>query len=164
MTENLTDAEIIKALECCSIDNHIGVCKECPFTDVCDEDEQALQKHALDLINRQKAQITNLLEERDKLLKECKRCGRKHGRKVSNMQKEIERLQAEVDKWKCALKNGCEISKCINKGWVMNEAYREFASKLKCRIHRFKTADKIFVDCVPIDYIDNTLDILTGGE
>ena len=53
----MTDEQIIKALECCSIDDHIGVCTECPFTDICDEDTQALQKYALDLINRQKAEI-----------------------------------------------------------------------------------------------------------
>ena len=64
----MTDNEIIKALECCSIDDHIGVCKECPFTDVCDEDEQALQKHALDLINRQKAEIERLQKD----LTKCK--------------------------------------------------------------------------------------------
>lgn len=57
---DMIDNEIIKALECCSIDDHIGVCKECPFTDVCDEDGQALQKHALDLINRQQAEIERL--------------------------------------------------------------------------------------------------------
>lgn len=56
----MTDEQIIKALECCSVDNHIGVCKDCPFTEVCDEDEQALQKHALDLINRQKAEAERL--------------------------------------------------------------------------------------------------------
>ena len=83
---------------------------------------------------------------------------------IDRQKAEIERLQTEVDKWKCALKNGCELSKCINKGWVMNEAYREFTERLKCRSHRFKTADKIFVDCVPLDYIDNTLDELTGGK
>ena len=33
----MTDEQIIKALECCSIDDHIGVCTECPFTDICDE-------------------------------------------------------------------------------------------------------------------------------
>ena len=63
----MTDNEIIKALKCCSIDNHIGVCKECPFADVCDEDEQALQKHALDLINRQKAEIERLKDYNENL-------------------------------------------------------------------------------------------------
>lgn len=60
--QKMTDDEIIKALECCSIDNHIGVCKKCPFTDMCDEDEQALQKQALDLINRQNEEIERLLK------------------------------------------------------------------------------------------------------
>ena len=78
---------------------------------------------------------------------------------IDRQKAEIERLQAEVDKWKCALKNGCELSKCINKGWVMNEAYREFAERLlqKCAIDR---GFAVMSD----DAINNTLDELTGGK
>ena len=63
----MSDNEIIKALECCSIDDHIGVCTDCPFTDICDEDTQALQKYALDLIKRQQAEIERLNKEVDRL-------------------------------------------------------------------------------------------------
>ena len=52
----MTDNEIIKALECCGADS----CNYCPFYDDelgCDCNLQFL---ALDLINRQKAEIENL--------------------------------------------------------------------------------------------------------
>ena len=157
----MTDEEIIKALEVHG-NEKFDNCEGCPYLD--GDSCEGFPKYSkpyrdvLDLINRQKAEITNLLEERETLLKECKKCGRKHGRTVSKLQKEIERLQAEVDKWKCALKNGCELSKCINKGWVMNEAYREFAERLlqKCAIDR---GFAVMSD----DAINNTLDELTGG-
>ena len=82
---------------------------------------------------------------------------------IDRQKAEIERLQAEVDKWKSALKNGCELSKCINKGWVMNDAYREFAEKFK---HTAMAVRKSINDnCTYIvddEFIDNTLDELTG--
>ena len=55
----MTDEQIIKALECCVGG---GKCKEigCPFRDSCMEDLDALQKHSLDLINRQKEEIERL--------------------------------------------------------------------------------------------------------
>ena len=35
------------------------------------------------------------------------------------------------------------------------EAIKEFAERLKNRHHTFKTVDDIFVQCIPIDYIDS---------
>lgn len=81
----MTDKDIKKALECCSIDNHIGVCKECPFTDVCDNDEQALQKYALDLINRNEEMINGLIAGQETLQKG-----------MAEKNKEIMRLQGII--------------------------------------------------------------------
>ena len=61
LDKNLTDNEIIKALECCASDN-INSCDDCPFYKQCENDEQ-LSKYALDLINRQKAEIERLDKE-----------------------------------------------------------------------------------------------------
>lgn len=62
MTEHkFTDDEIIRALECCSGN---GNCKDCPY----DKTGCEFEKDALDLINRQKAEIERLRkydEERD---------------------------------------------------------------------------------------------------
>ena len=60
----MTDAEIIKALECCTKGNTSDVCVDCPLitTDMCTDVENGLMKLALDLINRQKAEIERLKE------------------------------------------------------------------------------------------------------
>ena len=61
--KKFTDEEIIKALECCTKAKTMGDCIElnCPFRndwDLCLSSE--IQKMALDLINRQKAEIEEL--------------------------------------------------------------------------------------------------------
>lgn len=75
----MTDNDIIKALDMCSDEN--AGCSECPYSDdytICNE---RIAKDALDLINRQKAEIESLneqerilicqlAEERDKAIKE----------------------------------------------------------------------------------------------
>ena len=51
----MTDNEIIKALECCS---NAEPCANCPYQKQCDETD--LAEIALDLINRQQAEIERL--------------------------------------------------------------------------------------------------------
>lgn len=51
----MTDNEIIKALECCS---NGEPCANCPYQKQCDETD--LAEIALDLINRQQAEIERL--------------------------------------------------------------------------------------------------------
>ena len=61
---NLTDNEIIKALEICL--NETDICNECPyeFDDCLNEDGTSrLMQNALDLINRQKTEIERLQDE-----------------------------------------------------------------------------------------------------
>lgn len=55
----MTDNEIIKALERCST-TMAGECKECPLYKQVDNCTSKLTKDALDLINRQKAEIERL--------------------------------------------------------------------------------------------------------
>ena len=52
----MTDKEIIKALECC---NQEDMCDQCPYDFACYDDKykSILSKDALDLINRQQAEI-----------------------------------------------------------------------------------------------------------
>ena len=62
----MTDEQIIKALECCI--GQEGNCDECPqHSRDCVDD---LLKTALDLINRQKAEIERVTAERDKAVKD----------------------------------------------------------------------------------------------
>ena len=61
----MTDKEIIKALECCTKGNTSDVCADCPLrtTDICTEEENGVLKLALDLNNRQQAEIERLEQE-----------------------------------------------------------------------------------------------------
>ena len=52
----MTDKEIIKALELCSADE--CWCDDCPYENLCTDTD--ITKFALDLINRQKAEIERL--------------------------------------------------------------------------------------------------------
>lgn len=106
---NLTDTEVIKALECCYKDG----CKKCPLWECKGNCFEELIKHnVLDLINRQKAEIEKLTEQLD-------------GETVENMRlgHEIERLQKE----------GLQLNKTFM-DFVNNqesEAIKEFADRLK---------------------------------
>ena len=58
----MTDNEIIKALECCTY--HHGRCTSCPlYAEVITGCQSTLFDNALDLINRQKAEIERLNEK-----------------------------------------------------------------------------------------------------
>ena len=64
----MTDNEIVKTLECCAEDK----CRECPLlNDDCGE--VILCKNALDLINRQKAEIERLEKDRASLIEHLKK-------------------------------------------------------------------------------------------
>ena len=64
----MTDNEIIKALECCKRPVGTGACKDCPL----DKDRPCtttMIENALDLINRQKAEIERLQKDSERLKK-----------------------------------------------------------------------------------------------
>ena len=102
-------------------------------------------------------EIERLLEERDKLLKECKKCGRKHGRTVSKLQKEIERL-------KCSAKHhGKRVGSLIyHLEHAKSEAYREFAERFNDLLKEYAPYDTFHTYEIK-DRIDIVEDELTGG-
>lgn len=63
--KKFTDEEIIKALECCISTTTEEACAGCPFNKqkLCDKDQWALERYALDLINRQRTEIERLKSE-----------------------------------------------------------------------------------------------------
>ena len=67
----MTDNEIIKALECCG--NPYSICAECPIKDDHGCNEQ-LAKYALDIINRQQAEIERLKIENQSLRSAANSC------------------------------------------------------------------------------------------
>lgn len=62
-----TDGEIIKALQCCISTTTNKACVGCPFNKqkLCDKDQWALERYALDLTNRQKTEIKKLKSENE---------------------------------------------------------------------------------------------------
>lgn len=87
--KQLTDEEIIKALECCASTSN--ECDECPLENVSGSICQSIVcKNVLDLINRQKAEIERLKKESAKEVKRgqwiedgngiqvCSECGEEH--------------------------------------------------------------------------------------
>lgn len=112
----MTDNEIIQALECCCDDcGKSCEVKHCPMIAECQTDINALEKSALALINRQKAEIDILI------------------RKKETLRDEITEKDAEIDRLR-------HTNKLISKNagsllWHLeqakSEAYREFADKVE---------------------------------
>ena len=135
----MTDNEIIKALECCSCETIMYCEDQCPFYEKCMKDEQ-LSKYALDLINRQKAEI-------------------KKFEKVEHFaDKTIATLQAEVEQWKeeanryqtlwCEAENDIQTAKA--------EAIKEFAERVT----------ELKKECViiSVEHIDNLVKEMEGDD
>ena len=93
----MTDKEIIKALECCG-KNHItgstDACEHCFLQNSAMCVTELIYK-ALDLINRQQAEI-------EKHKNNCKNCGAKTRTCIENLQNNITEKQAEIENLKIA--------------------------------------------------------------
>ena len=124
----MTDEDIIKALECCRVENAIGTCKmrDCPFATnwKCEIAERGtypinkLIKQALDLINRLKA-------ENEKLNIELKAM-----RGAANSYKaEVERLQS-ANSYQKGLIDRMYIGQKSLVDYAKSEAIKEFAERL----------------------------------
>ncbi|MBO5037729.1 MAG: hypothetical protein J6D42_11705 [Clostridia bacterium] len=141
--DGLTDNEIIKALECCK--GADTGCWECKLSDSCKFTVQDIMQNALDLINRQKAEIERLRE----LIKE-----------IYGLNGELE----EVDK---KLKNIYEIEDSLRaekadvmyyKDQIKSEARKEFAKKLKNHKRKMSSSDwggDFWDEAVLVSDIDN---------
>lgn len=105
MNKKMSDNEIIKALECCRDNN----CHECPIKGCTDN----IFGEALDLINRQKAEI--------KQLETIERFAAKT----------IEKQSAENEKLRNAFMGECMLSACSREKEIKDEAIKEFAEKLR---------------------------------
>lgn len=140
----LTDAEIIKALEyCCgSIQND---CKDCPFGERCENDESLL-RYAFDLVNRKTEEICVLYDALD-------------GRDVEimNLKHEIERLKAEIRNTDNAL---YALDRPLVE--IKTEAYREFAERFNDLLKEYAPYDTFHIYEIK-DRIDIVEDELTGG-
>lgn len=153
--EKLTDAEIVKALECC-LDTDKG-CRECPFDECITDEDNRLLKLVFDLIKRKDAEI-------------------------ERFQKIIVGFMDEVGTW--SNKYDVDISTILKlpllakEDWnirnnIKSEAYKEFATKTILGISKLPfqknkgdvDADIGYKECAldACHLIDNTLKELTEG-
>ena len=133
----MTDNEIIKGLEICGGYGNYPDCEDCPYYDNRNcRYGKSLIKDALDLINRQKAEIENYSHN-----------NRTMTNSIYEMQKIIESQKAEIERLKdvltdneyancVAVKNGLIYTYTLDDydrliGDISAEAIKEFAERLK---------------------------------
>lgn len=136
--KKLTDEEIIKALECCISTTTEEACAGCPFNKqkLCDKDQWALERYALDLINRQKAEIEKM--------KECPKC--------------VYEYDGEVTEY--CVQGPCPNFKTVEQ--IKTEAYKEFAARLKSYLLLNEKGSTISV--ISFENIDNLLKEMVDEE
>ena len=137
MSEKLTPEEIKKALECCI--KPTSDCENCPYYKK-EECFDMAKRDALNLINRQQAEIENADFTIEQLTK-------------GNLQ-----LQAEIERLK---ENNKAIMQTIAD--VHTEAIKEFAERLKEKFAIFQYVSVVFYSKV-ISIIDNLVKEMVGEQ
>ena len=130
----MPDEEIIKALECCCGTAHDS-CRDCPYDDIGCEDK--LEKDALDLINRQKAEIDIILRKKEKLRD-----------LVAEQQAEIERLRRAVMQARSKPMHKVYNADFVKYKYLLFKGHREsaikeFAERLKKEVDFIDTTRKL---------------------
>lgn len=140
--KKFTDEEIIKALECCTkAVSGVRKCEKCPlYTKF--QCLYAIKVYALDLINRQKAEIERL--------KECPKC--------------VYEYDGEITEY--CIQGPCSNFKTVEQ--IKSEAYKEFAEKLKRHVdvgHLISPSEEIcFFTAGVIKIVDRVLEEMVGEE
>lgn len=99
----MTDNEIIKALACCYGSEEVEDCDCCPYRQVANGCNQMLGENAFDLVNRQKAEISKLKGQVNRLKQyDEERDIRLHARlsataKAEGIKEFAEKLKANLD-------------------------------------------------------------------
>ncbi len=102
MENKLTDNEIIKAFECCK-ENRLDKCLECPAGKVYEYCSQKIFDDALDLINRQNAEIERLTLQNN--LMTCERALHKIGASDLVLQHRTEAIKEFAKTYKDHIKD-----------------------------------------------------------
>lgn len=145
----MTDTEIIKALECCSLE---GACKACPFRNVyetnCGECIRLLQIHSYSLILRQQAEINHFVE-------------------ANKMVVETDKTEDEILK-KLLTQRVEFIPNSQDVEDIKRDAVKEFANKLKeqafeCDIS-FGLGSQRIREAVAVDDIDTLVNEMFGNH
>ena len=115
----MTNAEIIKALECCLAKDVVNDrCDECPNLAMGAYCMDRMLKDALNLINRQKAEIEF-----------AKNINHLQMEELQTANSEIERLNGLLKEWK---KAGYKYADSFDS--IKSEAIKEFAERLKAKM------------------------------
>ena len=147
----MTDNEIIKALECCC-STQVNACDDCPFYERCYNNNEWLEKEAINLINRQKAEI-DAFEE---LTNKNQQCIKEKNDVIDLQKAEIERLE----------KGSLKEAMTFNSNTIANvraEAVKEFAERLK--ESEYQSSDWSHGEhpyVVEVDDIDNLVKEMVG--
>lgn len=135
----MTDEEIIKALMCHfneELDEEPFQCVDCPlYNDTSPSCTEALKSYALDLINRQKAEIERL--------KETPKC--------------VYEYDGEVTEY--CVQGPCSNFKTVEQ--IKAEAYKEFAARLKSYL---LLNEKGSISVISFENTDNLLKEMVGEE
>lgn len=170
----MTDAEIIKALKCC-LDTSPLTCKDCPMFNVTNSTmvcSKIVTKFALDLINRQQAQLA---DERAKI-EICAETISRQDEEIERLRNENEILSKNAD---TAFQDGLNEAQDLYdeqiKDEVKAESIKEFAERLKNEIisetaygcdsnqHTGYYDYQIKIGDIP-EYIDNLVKEMVGEE
>lgn len=151
---NVTDSEVIKALEYCIADRI--ECDKCALQDECESNPfySAIAKYALDLLKRQKTEIERLKSMNQAKL-DC----------IHNLQKENEILSRNAD---TAFQDGLNERRDLFAPEIKAEAYKEFATKIYQAFAVENTRDGC-LDCTLnytrlMECVDNVLKELVGED
>lgn len=159
-----TDEQIIKALEHCTSSTTSEACNGCPFydTDACIEMDNALNIYALDLINRQRAEIDDLTRDTIPKLKYGLERANKYG---AELDKEFAELQRKYDlavaEREANVKGFTATLKTIK-----TETIKEFAERFKGKMNNLSRME---YDCTPYflvskSFIDKITKEMTEGN
>ena len=145
--KKFTDEEIIKALEYCNADRN--ECDKCVLQKECESNPfySAVAEHALDLINRQKAEIEKMNIQ------------------LRELWNTASLYKAESEMWDNYNKNLLTANTALSNEILETkaEAYKEFADKLKEKRWAAKWRAK-YIQVVDVDDIDDTLKDMVGEE
>lgn len=147
----MTDNEIIKALEYCNADRN--ECNKCVLQEECESSPfySSIAKHALGLINRQKAEIETL----KKRISELKHARFKQQAYTAELQNEIVKLKDHNENLLAA--NTAFSNEILE---AKSEAYKEFAERLKKEALPKCNWD----DCIDVEDIDRLVKEMVGEE
>ena len=149
----MTDNEIIRCLRLC----RAGDCENCKALNVCDA-TFSFHKEALDLINRQKAEIERLNKNYEELIykTECLLC-HATGNKFSKYTYTTQEMISFADDY---IQDCCDEAIEETKASVKSEAIKEFIDELKNRVvNKYEYTDiRVFKE------IDNLVKEMTKAE